>query len=366
MARASPDARSPDAAASVTDGRRRRSRATVNAYQLTALTLWLCEVIGFYCLFAPTLRAWTTRVVASVAYGVLASTSFAFALSACAIDPRAREVVTTTNDGDGSGMLYCRFCDANARAGAKHCRECAKCVDGFDHHCKWLNNCVGERNYLVFFIAVFGTFAQVALQVGLGAYALARCATDASGTRAYVANEAKYVGDGVTFVSLIVGLCAYVALGCGLLYVVGELLLFHAALRFRGLSTYEYIVAERAVAADAKASAIERGEDPDDIDVRTNVCRLCYLDEAYVPKRATRESETKKDIASKDEKVTSTPAPATTEQPKSKIKASKVEDERARDDSPPPINREEVLGAFDEDLQRKSDARGAARKTREK
>ena len=32
----------------------------------------------------------------------------------------------------------------------RHCFICDRCVDNFDHHCYWTNNCVGGANYKLF------------------------------------------------------------------------------------------------------------------------------------------------------------------------------------------------------------------------
>ncbi|CAK84652.1 unnamed protein product (macronuclear) [Paramecium tetraurelia] len=35
---------------------------------------------------------------------------------------------------------------------SKHCEFCKKCVVVYDHHCPWINNCVGAKNLIYFYI----------------------------------------------------------------------------------------------------------------------------------------------------------------------------------------------------------------------
>ncbi|KAK2912040.1 hypothetical protein QQF64_027949 [Cirrhinus molitorella] len=53
-------------------------------------------------------------------------------------------------------LRRCGHCLVQQPMRSKHCQTCQHCVRRYDHHCPWIENCVGERNHrwFVLYLAV--------------------------------------------------------------------------------------------------------------------------------------------------------------------------------------------------------------------
>lgn len=59
------------------------------------------------------------------------------------------EYLTLLEKGDFKQI--CVVCRARRKMRSHHCKECGRCVDRLDHHCPWIDNCVGLGNQRAFY-----------------------------------------------------------------------------------------------------------------------------------------------------------------------------------------------------------------------
>ncbi|NXG77447.1 ZDHC4 palmitoyltransferase, partial [Baryphthengus martii] len=77
------------------------------------------------------------------------------------------------------GVLFqrgtvCPTCGMEKPARSKHCGSCGGCVHRFDHHCVWVNNCIGAFNAKYFFLYLLTLTAMAAALAGVTAALLVR------------------------------------------------------------------------------------------------------------------------------------------------------------------------------------------------
>lgn len=59
---------------------------------------------------------------------------------------------SNSEDSQDFPPRFCLVCNVDQPVRARHCGSCKKCVYKWDHHCTWLGNCIGEKNYLGYFL----------------------------------------------------------------------------------------------------------------------------------------------------------------------------------------------------------------------
>mgnify|MGYP001035716856 CR=1 FL=1 len=223
--------------------------STLDKYQILGWVLVIFAALSFYTCFTPFLQI-ELIVGFSLIYTSLLTASIwtSVKCSRCELSVAIEE--------RQDGLKRCEICNKFVPLNSKHCMKCEKCIEDFDHHCKWLNNCIAKRNYKFFITAVNSLCILCLFQIGVGAYIIAGVFTQ-DGLYDLVKERVGY-SLWVFFAVVIVSALVSVVVSGMLLYLI----FFHLMLKKKGLTTYDYIVQKRSRQSQELAIRIVPAFDP--------------------------------------------------------------------------------------------------------
>ncbi|KAK9822988.1 hypothetical protein WJX81_001434 [Elliptochloris bilobata] len=150
-----------------------------NAYQAAALLVGLTLVAGYYSITVPLIQSPALRIAAAALYTGLAALTAVFYIVVMLTDPSDPGLTLTAASRKGACVAesalqeHCHLCQAQVLITSKHCRRCNRCTKHFDHHCVWLNNCIGGANYRGFIALLTAALALAGYQAAVSSLQLA-------------------------------------------------------------------------------------------------------------------------------------------------------------------------------------------------
>ncbi|XP_021293072.1 LOW QUALITY PROTEIN: probable protein S-acyltransferase 6 [Herrania umbratica] len=116
------------------------------------------------CLILTVMVLVNLILVSAIDPGIIPRSEQSISLEDIGTSKGTRRKKVTVN-GVQMKLKYCRICRIFRPPRSCHCAICDNCVEKYDHHCPWVGQCIGLRNYgfywtflitaLVFFIYIF-------------------------------------------------------------------------------------------------------------------------------------------------------------------------------------------------------------------
>mmetsp|Transcript_24264 Transcript_24264/g.69148 ORF Transcript_24264/g.69148 Transcript_24264/m.69148 type:complete len:489 (+) Transcript_24264:58-1524(+) len=226
------------------------------ALPLGAIVLF-CLTVFFMLLTAYTDPGYLPRPAIQVSVpGLEERTSVVAGTPPLEVDECGEVLCPLGEESFALGYRWCATCQLVRPPRASHCNDCNCCVLRFDHHCPFVNNCVGRRNY-AFFYAFLLSGAGLGLSVLPGILCWCWHLRSLGGEWLQILDRTSVR---VALVGVLVGSCI-------LILVLVGLSVFHTVLICKGRTTKEVLSGKPVVApalvstnsGSASTSASEAG-----------------------------------------------------------------------------------------------------------